>query len=271
MKQTTVIVDVSNLSHRNWHAMGGQSRIHNPILFGMMRDIITMRSRFGARQFVFCFDGELPQLSRRLECSTYKACRKPTDHTIHQQINMLRNEILPALGFLNILYQYNAEADDQIANCVGYRKPGNQYVIASGDHDLYQLLFSDRVLIYQPQPKLMVSEDDVFQRFQVWPAEWALFKALTGCDSDNVIGIDGVGPVTAASYIRESLPKTHAAFGLIAKSQDVLNANLSLTTLPHGKLRLGMVKLKEDEVDKLSWNDVCYEHDMVTLVDKWEN
>lgn len=99
----------------------------------------------------------------------------------------------------NILVDYHAEyeADDLIAS---YIKEGNSYKIITTDKDLLQLV-SDNVVVYNPFIKKNYYRDDVKEKFGVFPEYLKYFLALCGDSSDNIKGIEKIGPKTAAKII----------------------------------------------------------------------
>ena len=72
-------------------------------------------------------------------------------------------------------------------------------VLASFDSDYFQLL-TDRVSVlrYRGKESQFWTPETLNAKLGVTPEQYAWFKAMTGDSSDNVPGVPGVGPKTAA-------------------------------------------------------------------------
>ncbi|MGH2452942.1 MAG: 5'-3' exonuclease [bacterium] len=108
-----------------------------------------------------------------------------------------------ALGVHPFLYS-GFEADDVIATLVA-RHPDPETRIITSDRDFYQLI-SERVRVLSPvrgtREMREVDTAGVEQAFGVRPAQVPDFKALAGDASDDIPGVPGIGPKTAAALLR---------------------------------------------------------------------
>jgi DNA polymerase-1 len=97
-------------------------------------------------------------------------------------------------------------------------KIGAEVIIATNDKDLMQLV-SDRVKIYSPQKDgfLLLGEKEVEEKWGVPPRLVGDVLCLTGDSVDNIPGVPGVGPKTAAAWIRQF----GSLDGLLARSQEI--------------------------------------------------
>ncbi len=163
-------------------------------LFRMMRDI---KPGFGA----FVFDKGAP--AARLDLAPdYKANRAPMPDEMRTQIPYVRR-LISALGWpLCELEGY--EADDLLAG-VTQNYQTDKVCIISPDKDLSQLV-NNQVRILVPDTKGELKErgeKEILEKFEVLPCQIVSYLALTGDSSDNIPGIQGVGPKTASALIRE--------------------------------------------------------------------
>lgn len=208
-----IIIDSNGLAYRSLFGFGELSHNQNKtgVIFGFLSEILKLAEKFQTNQFIFCWDS---RHSYRKEIEPeYKGNRgdmselqRATIEDAHIQFDLLRNEILPAMGFKNIFLQSGYEADDLIAWIV-YRCPDN-YIIATSDDDLLQLLTNSLkcpVKIYNLAKKVIFTEDDFTKKYGIKPSDWSKVKAIGGCTSDNVRGIPGVGPESAIKYINGAL------------------------------------------------------------------
>ena len=177
----------------------------------------------------------------------YKAQREEMPEALEKQIPYVKS-LTRALGYAGI-EQDGVESDDLLASeAVARAKLGEDVLIVSADKDFAQIV-SDRIKILLPppsaNPKLgwrLLDAAGVGEKFGVPPAQIADYLALVGDTSDNIPGIDGVGPKTASKWLQQfgSLEGviSHSAelkpdrFQEAVRTQaDRLRLNLKLTTL----------------------------------------
>ncbi len=140
---------------------------------------------------------------RSEEYTEYKAGRSATPDAFAGQIPLLR-EVLEALNITYVELD-GYEADDVIATLATQgREAGMDVLICSGDRDTLQLVDDHTTVLY---PKKGVSDlarmtpEAVTDRYGVGPERYSDLAALVGEASDNLPGVPGVGPKTAAKWI----------------------------------------------------------------------
>jgi DNA polymerase-1 len=114
-----------------------------------------------------------------------------------------------AMGLVGI-EQDGVESDDMLASqAVALAAAGHDVLVVSADKDFAQIV-SDRIKILLPpptaNPKLgwrVLDAAGVREKFGVPPAKIAHYLALVGDTSDNIPGIAGVGPKTAAKWLAD--------------------------------------------------------------------
>jgi len=131
----------------------------------------------------------------------YKANRSKAPPDLKHQIQRCR-EIFEAYG-VPIYMKESYEADDLIATLTRQAiEEGWRVVIASTDKDLMQLIRPDeRVLCWDAMRNKVYGTAEVDKKFGVPPQRVRDVLALIGDSSDNVAGVPGVGPKTAAKLI----------------------------------------------------------------------
>lgn len=134
---------------------------------------------------------------------TYKGTRDETPPEFEPQVPLIR-EVLDALGVASVDKE-RYEADDLLATYARMgREAGMRVLVVSGDRDTIQLVTDDVTLLY---PRKGVSDlvrftpDAVVERYGVRPEQYPDLAALVGETSDNLPGVPGVGPKTAAKWI----------------------------------------------------------------------
>ena len=140
---------------------------------------------------------------RSEEYTEYKAGRSATPDAFAGQIPLLR-EVLDALNITHVELD-GYEADDVIATLATQgREAGMEVLICSGDRDTLQLVDEHTTVLY---PKKGVSDlarmtpEAVTDKYGVGPDRYSDLAALVGEASDNLPGVPGVGPKTAAKWI----------------------------------------------------------------------
>ncbi len=135
--------------------------------------------------------------------SDYKANRPPTPEDLRPQLPRLI-EILEALK-LPILRESHLEADDLIASAVEhYHREGRDVHILSKDKDLMQLV-RPGVSMHRPTTGTSAFElydsDAVYEKMGVWPRQILDYLSLVGDSSDNIPGVQGIGPKSAVRFL----------------------------------------------------------------------
>jgi DNA polymerase I len=131
----------------------------------------------------------------------YKANRAEPPDDLRPQFALIR-EATRAFS-LPCIEINGYEADDLIATYARLaREAGGDVTIVSSDKDLMQLV-GPRVVMYDQMKDRVVSEAEVVERFGVPPAKMIELQALTGDSTDNIPGVPGIGPKTAAQLLAE--------------------------------------------------------------------
>jgi len=131
----------------------------------------------------------------------YKAHRPDPPDDLVPQFAFIR-EAVRAFD-LPCLEQAGFEADDLIATYVRIASDaGATATIVSSDKDLMQLV-TDRVIMFDTMKDRKIGIPEVIEKFGVPPAKMIEVQALIGDSTDNVPGVPGIGPKTAAQLIGE--------------------------------------------------------------------
>lgn len=114
-------------------------------------------------------------------------------------------DIYRALDVMGIMrYETVAEEADDIIASYCRQLDGLEIVISSYDSDFFQLICERvRVLRYRGDNTVICDTGYVIDRLGVPPECYADYKSLVGDTADNIKGVTGVGPKTAAALIRE--------------------------------------------------------------------
>jgi len=135
----------------------------------------------------------------------YKANRSKSPDEFSGQVSLVK-EVLGALRIATV-EKDGYEADDVIGTLATQAvQQGFEVLICTGDRDSFQLVGESTTVLY---PSRGVSEmaritpDAVHERYGVPPGRYPELAALVGETSDNLPGVPGVGPKTAAKWINQ--------------------------------------------------------------------
>jgi len=211
------------------------------IIYGFLKQLIALKRNFMLDRtiIVFAWDAKDNKADRRKLYPEYKYKRKTgnIDKEVYEQMDLLRTDILPSMGFNNHFIQSKREADDVIASLVFDYENEENIVIVANDKDLYQLL-NDGVSIYNIGRKEsnFYTYEDYQKEWGIENTDWVTVKAIGGCVSDNVEGVKGVGEKTVCKWIKGELKKESVAYKKIDSQEgiDIEQRNLPLVQLPFG-------------------------------------
>lgn len=199
-----LIVDGHAYAYRAFHAIrrlegpGGQP---TNAIFGFVKMVEKMRTTLAPSHLVVVWDGGLSP-ERTVELPDYKAQRPPMPESLGAQIDQMQ-EYLAAAGLAS-LCQDDVEADDWIGSIARSASLTMPVVIASSDKDFMQLV-SPRVGLLNPNDKTerVWTAEDVFTKAGVRPEQIVDWLSLIGDAVDNIPGVNGVGPKTAAELLQQ--------------------------------------------------------------------
>jgi len=216
------------------------NKIKTGIIYGFLLKLQLVVSRTYPDIIVFALDS---RKSKRLRLyPEYKEQRHTNkteqdkllvlDKTIYKQFNTITKHVIPKLGYRNNFQVRGLEADDIIASiCKTHRQ--DEIIIVSNDGDLYQLL-TDKISMFLTRNNVYFTKADFIRRYHILPKEWKYVKAIAGCTSDNVKGIQGVGETRAISYLKGELPTHYKSYqNIICKDgKRIIKRNKKLVWLP---------------------------------------
>ncbi len=184
----------------------------------------------------------------------YKAQRPPMPEELRSQTAAIR-EWAGAFGW-NIIDRQGFEADDLIAGITAQRGT-NAVTILTGDKDLFQLLAAPevRILLHgkDKTPWLEADAATARKKFGVAPSQIRDYLALLGDTSDNIPGIPGCGPKTAAKLLADY----GSIDNLLAHLDELKSAKLRETLAAEAEnLRRNQSLVRLDEALPENWSDL---------------
>ena len=204
-----LLLDGHSLAYRAFFALPAENFStatgqHTNAVYGFTSMLINMLRDEQPTHVVVAFD-KSRQTFRTEEYTEYKAGRARTPDEFAGQLPLVK-EVLDALR-IRWCELDGYEADDIIATIATEADAkGLEVLICSGDRDTFQLVSDNVTILY---PVRGVSEvwrmgpAQVEEKYGVTPARYSDLAAMVGETSDNLPGVPGVGPKTAAKWIAQ--------------------------------------------------------------------
>ncbi|MFZ9753056.1 MAG: DNA polymerase I [Cyanobium sp.] len=215
-----LLVDGHSLAFRSFYAFakggeGGLSTkegVPTSVTYGFLKALLDNCRGLAPQGVVIAFDTAEPSFRHQADAA-YKAHREVAPEHFFADLDNLRRILAEDLD-LALCEAPGYEADDVLGTLArSAAGEGWRVRILSGDRDLFQLVddAQDIAVLYMgggPYAKgsgpVEVRRQEVIARLGVPPEDVVDLKALTGDSSDNIPGVRGVGPKTAAGLLQEN-------------------------------------------------------------------
>ena len=211
-------------------------------IYGFVKTLRKMLKDLKPDLAAVLWDEGLPKRRTDLQ-PAYKATRAETPEEMRPQFPIIR-DIVPLMGIASIGVP-DTEADDLMASyTIAALARGNDVVLATNDKDLYQLV-NPKCVVYSTNKTdlaapedgfVLLGEDKVREKWGVPAGRIGDVLAIIGDTVDNIPGIDGLGPKTAATLINE-----HGSLDALLANLDAVKSERT-----RGKLREGAARVREN-------------------------
>ena len=205
MSNRLLLVDGHGYAYRAFHAirsLNAPDGAPTNAIYGFVKMLQKMVGHLKPTHILVVWDAGLAA-ERAAALPEYKANRAPTPEALERQFPQIE-AWLDAAGYPQHC-EDGTEADDWIGTYARRAEAaGWGVVIASADKDFLQLV-NDRIGILNPNDKSekIWGVTDVVTKTGVTPEQVADWLALVGDAVDNIPGVPGVGPKTAAELLRK--------------------------------------------------------------------
>lgn len=208
-KPTLLLIDGHSLAFRAFYALSPDSfrtpdGQHTNAVHGFISMLLNILSAEKPTHLAVAFDLSRESF-RTLEYPEYKGTRGETPPEFNGQTELLQ-EALKAMNIVTLTRE-NYEADDLIASMADQAgAAGFEVFVVSGDRDTFQLISESTTILYPVKGVLNLARMDdaaVYEKYGVHAIQYPDLAALVGETSDNLIGVPGVGPKTAAKWLQE--------------------------------------------------------------------
>ena len=203
-----VLIDGHHLMYRAYYAipktLKTKSGEQTNAVFGVASMLLTLLTVEQPDSLLFCFDaGE--ETFRHQENATYKEGRAETPDDFYLQIPRII-EVIDALRLPHVA-DLHYEADDFLCTYArAAERAGMRVTIVTGDRDALQLA-SAKTRIAIPHKGYQQTEyldpAGIEKKYGVRPDQITSYKGLTGDASDNLPGVQGIGPKGAAALLQK--------------------------------------------------------------------
>lgn len=203
-----VLVDGHHLMYRAYYAiprtLATSEGEQTNAVYGVASMLLALLKIEQPDALLFCFDaGE--ETFRHRENATYKEGRAETPDEFYHQIPRIV-EMVHAFGFSHVS-DTKFEADDFLCTYArAAEKEGCRVTIVTGDRDAFQLA-DEHVRIAIPHKGYQQAEylgpAEILAKYGIRPDQVPSYKGLVGDASDNLPGVTGIGPKTAALLLQQ--------------------------------------------------------------------
>ena len=206
---TLLLIDGHSLAFRAFYALNpdnfkNQQGQHTNAVHGFISMMLSILENEKPTHLCVAFDVSRESF-RTKEYPEYKATRGETPEEFIGQTELLV-EALAAMRITSVSRE-DYEADDLIASLARQgEQEGFRVLIVSGDRDTFQLISDATTILYPIKGVMNLARMDdaaVTEKYGVSAKQYQDLAALVGETSDNLPGIPGVGPKTAAKWLQQ--------------------------------------------------------------------
>lgn len=220
-------------------------------VFGFVKMLHQLQQVWKPTHWAVVFDGGVPE-ERLTALASYKAQRPPMPDRLRDQLEAI-NEFLRRSRIAGIRLE-DQEADDVLATLTERgRNAGMEVFIASSDKDLFQLVGEQVSVVPPSKAGARMGPAEVLEKTGVPPEKIPDWLALTGDSVDNIPGVPGVGPKTAAKLLKEygSLTAVRKNIANVSsvKLREALESNWAVV-----ERNLQVVTLRKDMDVQTDWD-----------------
>ena len=194
-----VVVDATNQITVNYKA--GKGNVETATF---IRQLEAIERTCKPQHLIAAFDS--PDSYRKTISLDYKSNRPPKDLNLVKSLKLAKDRAMDAGWIIAEIQGF--EADDVLASFAKTLSDrGDRVLLVSRDKDLNQCLRAGLVTICKKVtsadgPVDFLTASDCQEKFGVDPDQWIGYQTLIGDAGDNIKGVDGIGPKTAAKLIR---------------------------------------------------------------------
>ncbi len=198
-----VLIDGSSYIYRAFYALPplkNSKGMPTGAIYGFVRMLLKLLKDLQPDYIAVVFDKSAKTFRQEID-KEYKATRRETPDELKPQIPKVK-ELIRDMG-IQVLEKEGYEADDIIAYLAEIgKKEGFKVYIVTPDKDMLQLV-ENNVEVYNPVSDKFFNRDEVYKKYGVYPEQFVDYQTIVGDSVDNIKGVKGIGPKTAAKLLNE--------------------------------------------------------------------
>jgi len=281
------LIDGSALAYRSYFAF-----VKNPLInsrgentsaiFGFLNSLLKIIDEHHPDYLAAVFDTPEPTFRHKIY-PEYKATRQKMPDEMSEQLPRIR-QVLEALR-VPIIEIPGLEADDVMGSlAIKAAQQNFETYLVTADKDFYQLV-SPNIKVYDPgragKESEVLDEEGVVRKIGLPPSKIIDYLSLMGDSSDNVPGVEGIGPKTALELLQQfdSLDQIYQHLDQIGReslrnkleqNRELAYLSRQLVTLDtHTPLEIDLETLKRHEPDRVRTFQLLKELEFNSLLDRF--
>lgn len=179
---------------------------HIGVVYGFIKQVRHLHRKYSPKKIIVAWDSETN--IRKDIFPEYKSNRRYNEkfdkESFHQQIKILK-DVLHDMGISQI-YRDGYEADDVMAEfCrrILKNRTDLNFIVVTNDHDLFQIINKNISILSPLKEGWKLYTESVFKKeYEITPKQYLQSMYLSGCKTDKVPGIDGIGQKKAINIIK---------------------------------------------------------------------
>jgi len=259
--KSLLLVDGNNLAYRWLHRKN-----YNSFQDDYLRTVESLGKSYNAEKTIVCFDFGKSYYRMDL-LDSYKGNRtKPKEEEEqrhYEEFFACLNDIPELLPCQSLKFR-GLEADDIITFLIlNLSKRFEHTWIVTSDRDMYQLI-SENVSIFNMFSRKEIDLPTFYETYEMEPEQYLFSRILEGDKSDNILGVEGVGPKRAQQLAKEyaSLTDLLDSLPLKGKSKYIQNLNTSKEKLLKNEQLISLKKYNKTVIEAAKegeevWNALC--------------
>jgi DNA polymerase I len=205
-----LIIDSSYLIYKSYFAFKNKQlkierdgeEINTSAIFGFMREIVHLKVERKYDFIISAYDTG-PYFKKQISSDYKKRPDKNISIPSFNDEKILIQAILYDLG-IPCVYKQGYEGEEIAKSLINKFKEKHHIDLYTSDEDCYALIDENVDLIKTNRGETFTfGIEDLQRKYNVTPKQFVQFKALTGCSSDNIKSVKGIGPVTASKLVNE--------------------------------------------------------------------
>lgn len=203
-----VVIDGNHLIHRAFYAIQSplktSSGEQTNAVYGFASMLLNIMELEKPDYLAMTFDMHAPTFRHELH-DGYKATRTKAPDELYAQIPRIHEMV--ERFHIPVFKKEGYEADDMMGTlaCKAQEKGLTTYIV-TGDMDALQLITSSIFVVFPHKgykEPIVFDAEKVFEKYGIRPDQVVDYKALMGDASDNIKGVEGIGPKRAAELLQK--------------------------------------------------------------------